>query len=132
MADMDAARLQNLNPAALAYIGDAVYELAVRERILEQGISRADKMHKRATGYVCAYAQAAVIRTVFNELTEREQALVKRCRNYKYHSKAKNADPMTYKWATAFESLVGYLYLSGDEQRQAWLHERAFEIVETM
>lgn len=66
---------------------------------------------------------------MFDELTEQEQALVKRARNRKYSSKAKNADPVTYKWATAFEALVGYLYLADDTERLNWVLNRAIEIV---
>ena len=62
------------------------------------------------------------------ELTEEEQHIVKRGRNHKFNSKAKNADPVTYKWATAFEALVGYLYLSDRGERLAWLMKRAVEI----
>ena len=127
---METTKLNNMNTAALAYMGDAVYEQAVRERLLKQGLSRVDRLHKVATGYVCAQAQADIVRGLFDELQPGEQSLVKRCRNYRFHSKAKNADPMTYKWATAFEALVGYFYLAEQEQRLQWLLSRSFEIIE--
>ena len=123
--------LRGLNADALAFMGDAVFESAVRERVLARGITRADTLHRIATGYVCAQAQARVCKELFDELEETEQALVKRCRNHKYHSKAKNADPMTYKWATAFEALIGYLYLAGEEQRLDQLLQKSFEIIES-
>ena len=63
------------------------------------------------------------------ELDEKEQALVKRARNRKSATKAKNADPVTYKWATAFEALTGYLYLTENQDRLSWLMERAIGIV---
>ncbi len=129
--EMDPGKLRALNTDALAYVGDAVYELAVRQRILLSGVSRADRLHKTGTGYVRAEAQADVCRRIYEELTEPEQAMVRRFRNHKYHSKAKHADPMTYKWATAFEALAGYLYLAGEEQRLAWLFERAFALLES-
>ena len=131
-ARMDPAKLRSLNTDALAYVGDAVYELAVRQRVLQSGITRADRLHKTGTTYVRADSQAAVCRSIYEELTEPEQAMVRRFRNHKYHSKAKHADPMTYKWATAFEALAGYLYLAGDEQRLAWLFDRAFAILEAV
>lgn len=127
---METSRLNNMNTATLAYMGDAVYEQAVRERIIGDGNVRVDRLHRKATGYVRAQAQAEIIRQLFDELDPREQSLVKRCRNHKYHSKAKHADPMTYKWATAFEALVGYLYLAGQDQRLQWLLERSFAIIE--
>lgn len=127
---MKTDRLRQLNTDTLAYIGDGVYELFIRERILESGISKAVNLHRAVTGYVKAAAQAAVIRQMFDELDENEQRLVKRARNHRFTSKAKNADPITYKWATAFEALVGYLYLSGSEDRLRSVMERAAGIVE--
>lgn len=115
---------------ALAFLGDAVYETAIRERLLRKGIARADRLHRETVRYVSADAQARIIRNLFPQLTESEQTRLKRWRNHKYHSKAKNADPMTYKWATAFEALVGYLYLAGDSQRLDWLLQEAAVIIE--
>ena len=128
---MKRERANNLNPDALAYMGDAVYESRIREMLLLQGNTRADRLHRKATGSVCAQAQSEAIQTLYEELTEQEQAQVRRWRNHKYHSKAKHADPMTYKWATAFEALVGYLYLTGDLQRLDWLFRRTVEIIDT-
>ena len=127
---MTETEAKNLNTAALAFMGDAVYEQAVREHILEKGLSRVDSLHRTSTRYVRAQAQAEIIQAVFEQLDPQEQALVLRGRNHRYHSKAKNADPMTYKWATAFEALTGYLYLTDDRQRLAWLFAQAFSIVE--
>ena len=128
---METAKLKAFNTEALAYMGDAVYEQAVRQRLIEQGHSRVDLLHKTAVHYVRAEAQADIIKSIFDELDEEEQALVKRARNHRFHSKAKHADPITYKWATAFEAFAGYLYLAGDTQRLAWLLEKAFAYVET-
>lgn len=129
-ARIDESKLRALNADALAYMGDAVYESMIRERLLQQGNVRADRLHHKATAYVCAEAQAHIIRTLYDELTEQEQSMVKRWRNHRFHSKAKHADPMTYKWATAFEALAGYLYLAGDAQRLDWLFARAAEIID--
>lgn len=125
---MKIENLKDVNTAALAYMGDAVYEQAVREHILKQEIHNTNKLHHMATGFVKASAQARVMKAMFGELTEQEQKLVKRARNRKYATKAKNADPVTYKWATAFEALVGYLYLAEDDERLAWVLARAMEI----
>lgn len=127
---MEAARLRQFNADTLAYMGDAIYEKMVRERLLRAGTLQPDKLHHKATKYVSATAQARAIRSLYEELTEAEQAMVKRWRNHKYHSKAKHADPMTYKWATALEALTGYLYLSGDTQRLDWLFGRVTAIIE--
>ncbi len=128
---METAKLKAFNTEALAYMGDAVYEQAVRQRLIEQGHSRVDLLHKTAVHYVRAEAQADIIKSIFDELDEEEQALVKRARNHRFHSKAKHADPITYKWATAFEAFTGYLYLAGDAQRLQWLLDKAFAYVET-
>ena len=85
-------------------------------------------LHNLATRYVKASAQAKIIKSIFDELSEEEQALVKRARNRKYHTKAKNADPVTYKWATAFEALVGYLYLAEDQERLEQIIDRALSL----
>lgn len=127
---MNKEDLRKLNTTALAYMGDAVYERDIREHILNKGIPDVNRLHRMSTMYVSAAAQAKIIKSLFNDLSEEEQKLVKRARNRKYRTKAKNADPVTYKWATAFEALIGYLYLSGDEQRRTWLVGRAVEIIE--
>ena len=127
---MNIEELKQLNTTALAYMGDAVYEQFIRERILTKGGTDVNKLHRISTMYVSAPAQAKIIKSIFDDLTEEEQKLVKRARNRKYHTKAKNADPVTYKWATALEALIGYLYLSGDKQRLAEICEKAVEIIE--
>ena len=122
---MNREDVNRLNTTALAYMGDAVYEQAVREHILKKGISDVNRLHKMATMYVSAHAQAKIIKSLFDDLTEEEQRLVKRARNRKFRTKAKNADPVTYKWATAFEALIGYLYLSGERLRLEEICEKA-------
>ena len=127
---MNNEELRQLNTTALAYMGDAVYEQFIREHILKKGTADTNRLHRISTMYVSASAQAKIIKSLFDDLTEDEQKLVKRARNRKYHTKAKNADPVTYKWATALEALIGYLYLSEDMQRLAWLCERAVAVIE--
>ena len=128
---MEINELKKLNTTALAYMGDAVYEQAVREHILGKGIPDVNKLHRLATSYVSAPAQAKIIKSLFDDLTETEQSLVKRARNRKYNTKAKNADPVTYKWATALEALIGHLYLSGETERLSWVLAKAIEIAES-
>ena len=120
--------LKNVNTTALAYMGDAVYEQAVREHVMKSGLSDVNRLHLTSTQFVKASAQAMVIKTLFQELTEEEKRLVKRARNRKSATRAKNADPVTYKWATAFEALIGYLYLADEEERLKQLMDRAIEI----
>ena len=126
---MKIEKMNEVNTTALAYMGDAVYEQAVREYILKKGSYNVNSMHRLATDFVKASAQAKVIKTMFDELSESEQSLVRRARNRKYSTKARNADPVTYKWATAFEALVGYLYLAEYDERLEWVLARAIEII---
>ena len=121
---------KNYNSIVLAFMGDAVYERFIRERILRSGKTGADKMHRAAVRYVKAAAQELSLREMLDDLTEDEQVVVHRARNHKITSKPKNADPLTYKMATAFEALLGYLYLSGQSERLAELMERAAQTVE--
>ena len=118
---------------ALAFLGDALYELAVRERILGEGkITRADKLHKEAVRYVCAPAQAAALLAMMDEgfFTEEEDALIRRAHNHKIATKPKNADPVTYKWATAFEALLGFLDLSGRKERLEEVMQKAMSMTD--
>jgi len=117
-----------VNTTALAFLGDAVYEVAVRRHLLDTGQANADQLHRMAVGFVRAEGQAAALKLLMGELTADEQALVRRARNKKITSKPKNADPVTYKLATAFESLVGWLYVSGEEARLRRLVTRAIQV----
>lgn len=126
---MEIESLEYMNTTVLAYMGDSVYEVYVRKHVIESGQIHADKLHKAAVGYVKAEGQAKALKLMFDELSEAEQTLVKRARNKKITSKPKNADPITYKWATAFEALVGYLFLSNNISRLEELIEKALFII---
>jgi len=122
---------KDINTTALAYIGDAVYEIYARKHVLEAGITNVDMLHKYAVHFVCADGQAKALKALMTDfLTEEEVSLAKRARNHKTASKARSADPVTYKLATAFEALIGYLHLSGQEQRMEEIIAKAFEIIE--
>lgn len=118
-----------LPPLALAYIGDAVYELAVRRFLLVDGTVRVNQLHRRAIKYVCAGAQAKVLFALEDELTEEEKDVVRRGRNAKSMHVPKGAELMEYKHSTAFESLIGYLYLKGDKDRLNEILALANEVV---
>ena len=122
----------NMNVLSLAYLGDSVWELFVRERVMESlpNANRADKLHKEGIKYVNAFAQAKAVKFLMDEniLSEKELALVKRARNHRTATKAKNADAVTYKWATAFEALIGFLYLS-DKDRLLMLMVKSVQVL---
>ncbi len=128
---------KELNIAALAFIGDAVYELYVRKHVMETGAAHSDVLHKMAVEYVSAEGQAKVIKALIDEeLTEDELALVKRARNHrasnskKTRASRRGGNIMTDKYATAFEALVGKLYLREDKDRLDYLVNRSFDIIE--
>lgn len=116
-----------LNTTALAFMGDAVYESYVRAHILKNGTTAADRLHKEAVAFVRADAQAKALKEMLEDLSEEEYGLVKRARNKRILSKPKNADPIIYKWATAFEALIGYLFLSDQKDRMEDLIIRAID-----
>ena len=117
-----------LSPLVLAYIGDGVYELYVRTRVIEEHENMpAYKLHKQTVRYVKAHAQSNSIEAMLEYMSEEETAVYKRGRNAKSNTSPKNADMMEYKRATGFEALIGYLYLSGDEDRLQMLMKIAYE-----
>lgn len=105
------------SPLALAYIGDAVYDLIIRTVVVERANRAANELHKRTTKYVKAEAQADMIEALMEHLTEEEQAVYKRGRNAKSYTMAKNATMADYRKATGLEALIGYLYLQNKMDR---------------
>ncbi|QUG43803.1 ribonuclease III [Psychrobacillus sp. INOP01] len=106
-------------------MGDAVFEQVVREHLIRSGRVRPNILHKEATNYVSAKAQATIVKEMLDKefLTEDEQAVLRRGRNAKSGSVPKNTDVITYHHSTAFEAVVGSLYLSGQMERlQEVLH----------
>ena len=112
---------KNRNSLALAFIGDAIYEVYIREYLLNQGIEKVNKLQKEATKYVSARGQADYLKKMIedNFLTEDELQIVMRARNHKTNSSPKNTDIITYKNATGLEALIGCLYLEGNNDRIA-------------
>lgn len=109
--------LNTYSPLVLAYAGDAVYELFVRTLLIGKGNAPVHKLHKQSITYVKAKAQSDTIHSLMETLTPEEQDVVRRGRNAKSGTIPKNADVTDYKYATGFESLLGYLYLKGDYTR---------------
>ena len=115
--DLQPVDIRTYSPVVLAYIGDAVYELVIRTILVDQGNRQANTLHKKASTYVKASAQAAMAEAFLPELTEEELSYFKRGRNAKTVSMAKHATMHDYRHATGFEALMGYLYLSGRTER---------------
>lgn len=123
--------VKQLNSLALAYMGDAVYEVYVREHLLQNGKVRPNNLHREATKYVSAKAQSMIIHHLLDHqlLSDEEVAVVMRGRNAKSGTVPKNTDVQTYRYGTAFEALFGYLYLLKRVERLEELIQISFEVI---
>ncbi|MEK3941338.1 Mini-ribonuclease 3 [Paenibacillus sp. FSL H3-0310] len=106
-----------LSPIVLAYVGDAIYEVAVRQYLVSLPNLRPNHLHRSATGLVSAKAQCAILNFLEPSLTEEEKDVARQGRNAKSGSVPKNADVLEYRHATAFECLIGHLYYTGQQER---------------
>jgi ribonuclease-3 family protein len=124
--------VDQLNALALAYMGDAVYETAVRAHLLKAGRVRPNTLHRLSTAFVSAKAQAFVLKRFVEEgvLTETELAIMRRGRNAKSGSVPRNTDVQTYNFSTAFEAVLGWLYLKEEQERLDELIDYAITIAE--
>lgn len=107
----------HMSAQALAYIGDAVYELYIRGLLVSKGIRNSKQLHRAKVEYAKASGQRNAYEKIVDMLDEAEQRIVSRGRNFKSGSVPKNADPSDYAYATAFEALIGYIYLKNDKKR---------------
>lgn len=124
--------LKQLNALALAYMGDTVLDTYVRYRLIASGKVRPNELHKKATSYVSAKAQAIVINRLLSTdfLSREEIDVVMRGRNAKPGNVRKSTDLQTYRQSTAFEALLGYLYLLNEYERLDCVIEKTFKILE--
>ena len=106
-----------VSPVVLAYMGDAVYEMMVRQYLISLPNHKSHHLHKEATQFVSAKAQRKMLEKWQSHLTEEESDIVRRGRNTKSGNPPKNADMLDYRHATALEALVGYLYFEGRIER---------------
>ena len=125
---MEEQQLKELGTGALAFVGDAIYSLLVREKLAE--VNRpSGELHRLSVHYVRAGAQARVAAALAGQLTEQEQAVFKRGRNLHTGSTPKNATEAEYHAATGLETLFGYLRLSGNDARVRQLFEAAWQLL---
>jgi len=124
--------VKQLNALALAYMGDAVYEQAVREHLLRSGRVRPNVLHKEATQYVSAKSQATILAEMLASgfLTEEEEAIMRRGRNAKSGSVPKNTNVGTYKSSSGFEAVIGYVHLLGRTERTKELIDESIRFIE--
>ncbi|MGX0480762.1 ribonuclease for 23S RNA maturation, mini-RNase III [Staphylococcus sp. 8AQ] len=128
---MDNMNTKLLNPLTLAYMGDAVLDQHVREYIVLKLRSKPNRLHQVSKQYVSAKSQAQTLETLIDEgwFTEEELDILKRGRNAKSYTKAKNTDIQTYRKSSAIEAVLGYLYLEHNEERLKELLNKIIEIV---
>lgn len=115
------------SPLVLAYIGDGVYELIIRTKVINHGSMQVNKIHKKSASLVKAETQASLIMELEEELTPEELAVYKRGRNAKSVSSAKHATMIDYRMATGFEALIGYLYITEQFERMITLVSHGLE-----
>ncbi len=106
-----------LSPLTWAYVGDAVYELYIRTNLVNKTKLKPHKLHIESIKYVKAKAQADILKEIMDKLTDDEKEIVRRARNAENHHLPKNAEPEDYMYSTAFEGLIGYLYLCKKDER---------------
>lgn len=128
--DLKEQDVRTYSPLTLAYIGDGVYDLVIRTLVVGRANRPANELHRLTTRYVKAGAQAEMIVALKDELTEEEADIFKRGRNAKPYTTAKNATRADYHKATGFEALMGYLYLTGQEERMLELIRRGVAYLE--
>ena len=109
-----------LNPLVWAYVGDSVYELFIRTNLVNNS-------NENSIKFVKAAGQAKILKAIEEELTDEEKNIVRRARNTQNHHIAKNATQAEYAYATAFEGLIGYLYLTKQDERLKYILNRALE-----
>ena len=121
-----------INGIVLAFEGDAVYSMYIRRHLIFQGMTKPNQLHREATKYVSAKAQANLISLMLEEgiLTEKEEDIYKRGRNANSHTKAKNTDIVTYRMSTGFEAVMGYLHMTEAIERLEELIDWCIQRVE--
>lgn len=129
---MMALDVKQMKSLALAYIGDAVYELHVRDHLLQTGQVKPNQLHQQAVTFVSGKAQASIVLHWLKAgiLTEEEERVVKRGRNAKSGSVPKHTSVQIYRYSTGFEALIGYHYLLDNQERLTVLLIEAVQFIE--
>ena len=113
-----------MSPLTWAYIGDAVYELFIRNKLINETNLKPHKLHIEAIKYVKAKSQAEKLNEIYENLTDEEKDIVRRGRNTQIHHLPKNSNVQEYMYSTAFEALIGYLYLTKQNTRLKEIFEK--------
>lgn len=126
---MEEIDVNQMSPLTWAYMGDCIYEKYVREYLVTSTKYKPHKLHIEATKLVKASAQAHILQELENELLDDEKEIVRRTRNTENHHLPKNATVQEYMYATAFEGLIGYLYLTKQEERLTEILKKSIQII---
>ncbi|MGI6424072.1 MAG: Mini-ribonuclease 3 [Tepidanaerobacteraceae bacterium] len=118
--------INSISALALAFVGDSVFDLFIRTKLVGSGKKVRD-LHREAVGFVKASSQAEILRNIESTLTQKERDIVRNARNAKVNTVPKNADIMDYHYSTAFEALLGYLFLTGQKERLNDILQKSFE-----
>lgn len=119
--------VDQMSPLTWAYVGDSVFELYIRTHLVNTTALKPNKLHIASIHYVKAKAQAEILQKLEESLTEKEKEIVRRGRNTQTHHIAKNASVQDYMYATAFEALIGYLYLTKQDERLSQILEKTID-----
>lgn len=115
--EKDETEVNLMSPLVWAYIGDSVYEVFIRNELVNKTKLKPHKLHIASIKYVKAEKQAEILKNIYDDLTDEEKDIVRRGRNAENHHLPKNASVQDYAYSTAFEALIGYLYLSKKDER---------------
>jgi len=126
----DPDEVKEMSPLVLAYIGDAVYDVYIRTYIIHRFKGKVNDYHKFAINFVKASSQSLIIHRIMDTLSEEEKRIVLRGRNQKSFTVPKNAILADYKYATGFETLIGYLYLTNRRERMVEIIKKAISIID--
>lgn len=113
-----------INPLVLAFIGDSVQTLYVRTNLVHNSSMKTNELHKRVSKQINATNQSRVVMVMMEQFTEKEMDIYKRARNSKTNTSAKNATIIDYKKASGYEAVIGYLYLTGQNERLEYILEQ--------
>ena len=127
--NIDQKSIKNYSMLSLAFLGDSIHSLYVREKLIEKANFKVKQLHSDATKYVKAGSQSLVLEKIFDILSLDEQQIVKTAKNSKTNNIAKNSSIKDYKNATAFESLLGYLALNKNFERLNFVLEQSYQII---
>lgn len=130
MAEFDKNKLKEMNILALAFVGDAVHTLFVRENLALLGFKKVGELSSASNKFVNAEAQEKAFFSIRQNLSEEENKIAMRARNSNFKHRAKNFSVEQYRYATAFEAVIGFLFLSGEKKRLQEFLQKSTQVVE--